>query len=276
MDVVLADPLVVALILGAAGMPATGALVCKRWREALEYSEAWIGLEDGQKENALMVVCAAGDLVLVRRRIALLDIDASRHAEKMLELASGGESANLALVQWIACAFEVSDDAIADALYCACVDGNLPVVQWLVEHYDIDYDWILRDEKIHIVAACADGRLDVAKWLTATFGITHLPDDAFQDACCGGHLATVKWMAATFDISRLDAYYNWGKALYKSCERGHRDVALWFIARFGLTDELLGRLRKHDGTVSAAWLVDKLGLDCPATAEHILAKVLSL
>jgi hypothetical protein len=172
MDVVLADPHVVALILGAAGMPATGARVCKRWREALEYPVAWRRLRTTKKEHSLRLACRSGNLALARRRVALFGITRVRSPEiDIIYEESCSAGANLELVQWLADTFPIDREDIDMAVYKACADGELRVLQWLAAHYSFDSAWFARRTASVVGTACKKGHLHIARWLIARFGL---------------------------------------------------------------------------------------------------------
>jgi hypothetical protein len=283
MDVVLADPLVVALILGAAGMPATGARVCKRWREALEYPEAWIHLDVRLRDKGLYAACSAGDLKFVQHRVScLLTNGMPWIAEVMLKAASSQRPANLELVAWIVQKFNICAFDARAAMRTACGYGVLPTAQWFVEHYGIAHpDWFALGPHC-LKSACEGARLDVAKWLTTTFKISAsvvLADNErmFLNACIFGHLDLAKWMATEFELSREDVYLDWASPLYYSIKLGQRDVAMWLISRYGVTEVNLSWFSKHNGDIKATagglWLVKQLGLNCRTSAYAICAHV---
>jgi hypothetical protein len=283
MDVVLADPLVVAIILGAAGMPATGAQVCKRWREALEYPEAWIGLTEWQKSKALRLACRTGDLKFVRQRFAsLFAVSMAWCIGAMFTDALSQRPANLELVMWVAQKFDIRGPDVGTGMDIACREGDLQTVQWLVERYGDVYPDVFASGPLHLGSACASGRLDVAKWLTTRFKIlasNFLAGTAwiYNHGQLSGRLDILKWIAAEFQPSREVVYRKSATTLYISIALGHRDVALWLIARYGVTEVNLSWFNKHDGSIKATagglWLVKQLGLNCRTSAYAICAHV---
>jgi hypothetical protein len=281
MDVVLADPLVVALILGLAGMPATGALVCKRWREALEYPEAWIHLDVRLRDKGLYAACSAGDLKFVQQRASCLLTDGMPWIAKvMLKAASGRLPSNLELVSWIAQKFDISRSGIDSALYSACRYGELQAAQWLIEHYNtVCGEWLATGAAGYFRGACAGGKMDTAKWLTARFKIRKKDFDAklFCQVCDDGYLQLAKWMASEFELTREFVYQDWAVVLLRSIAWQKRELALWLICRFGVTEVNLSWFNVIDDSIKASagglWLVKQLGLNCRPSAHAICAHV---
>jgi hypothetical protein len=113
-------------------------------------------------------------------------------------------------------------------LSVAARGGALPLVQWLVETFDIkaaEYD----RHHTPLQAALERGHLEVAKWLYEKYGCRMMDMyDTFGEATCAGHLETLKWMTSVIGVDDLVVR----RMLMAASRSGHLDTVKWVCDNF--------------------------------------------
>ena len=114
------------------------------------------------------------------------------------------------------------DEVFCSALGRAAEEGHLPVVEYLVEHGNADYDDAL-------VKAAGGGHLSVVEFLVARGADVRAGDDARSAPLCvaayGGHLTVVDFLWQR-DQTHAD------EALCQAAESGSLEVVKFLAARF--------------------------------------------
>jgi len=131
------------------------------------------------------------------------------------------------------------------ALYAACSQGNLEIVKWIVDNFEVTADDVMPLEDnlfCPLAEACHKGHTSIAHWLVNRFDLSHVPQAAQRAqqvmyyACSYGHLPTVKAIYETFGGDCI-AISGSTCALRASCYPGAVDVAEWIINSVSVNDE---------------------------------------
>ena len=101
--------------------------------------------------------------------------------------------------------------------YYCCLRGNMEILMWLYETFDINLNKYNSNQCIN--NACANGHIDLAKWIKNNGNV---PDYncPFGRACERNHLDVAQWLYPYVDKISNDTLYN-------VCKRGHIDILKW-------------------------------------------------
>ena len=94
-------------------------------------------------------------------------------------------------------------------LVSACSDGNLEVLQWMMDAFGEDTRTALAGQHNYCLrTACTAGQLEVAQWLVAlgpAFNVHVYSDECFKYACKRNQLSVVQWLVKDHGVDpRVD------------------------------------------------------------------------
>ena len=150
------------------------------------------------------------------------------------------------------------------AVHDTCMEGHLPVIQWLAGLYSERFATVT---VVGLLNACQHGHLPLAEWLLQR--LEHLGRRtpqvlvrAFQSACKGGHMHVARWVLA---LGGVDIHANRELAFRCACMNGHMRVAKWLVGLGGVDihaeeDEALEHL-VNIGREACRWLVSLEAVD---------------
>ena len=122
----------------------------------------------------------------------------------------------------------------------ACKTGNLTLVQWIVETFEIT-DEVFYRNNLPLRNACCGGHIEIARFLAEKFALTL--EDARSDenaplrgAACGGHFAVVQWLCSAFALTGVDVRSRGNYAFRFACAGGYLDVAIFLADAYAMTN----------------------------------------
>lgn len=146
-------------------------------------------------------------------------------------------------------------------LACAAFGGRLELLQWLEARFAwATNEHLVRveDNGTPLSRACGKGQLEVVQWLVETYQLTKedlFVGDALALACTTGELATVQWLATRFlltadDFRHRDCLALRGVVLRWQCckplKRAPFDRMMeWLVQTYGLSEDDM----EHDAVV---------------------------
>lgn len=134
-----------------------------------------------------------------------------------------------------------------NAFWNVCRSGNLPMAQWFVDRFEVEYsDCFNRGvETIRhpyaLRCVCRNGHIHVAEWLVDRFGISGADvrrecNTVALSICNNGQLEALQWLIHRFDLSRFDVVED-NFTFLNACLHGHLRVAKWMAEEYNMTRE---------------------------------------
>lgn len=134
---------------------------------------------------------------------------------------------------------------LSTALHNACGSGNMELIEWLIDTYDLDESHVRYDNTQTVCRACYNGHVQVVRWLCETYDLT-LADirgynnTAFRNAVNSGCMDVIVYLQEHFPSDATMVPYFYGHDLLRhALVKGRLDVARWFIDTFELSAEFV-------------------------------------
>jgi hypothetical protein len=176
--------------------------------------------------NCLLYTCCEGHHLKMAQwlveqfNLTLVDVDQSHVFECVCE------SGYLEIAQWLFEKFEI--DPSNQAFINCCNKGHLNVARWLYQQKPYD-----QQVMTYALAECSDGgHIPIAQWLHGCSVISNdRLNDAFMRACLGGHIQLAQWLIQyDLTVSKSQVEY-----LLRDCsQNGWLELAQWLVTQFDL------------------------------------------
>jgi len=153
----------------------------------------------------------------------------------------------------------------------ACTSGNLKMVRWLVDRFNLTAECAEKERALTYSCVCR--HLRIAQWLTDNFGLTiadaRVDDNvALRGNCWSNHPTVFEWLAKQYKLPALDTISKGSFVLHKDGKSSKLEMVKWLIETFELTaKDVRGKenyaLRKscmHGEVKMAKWLVERFEL----------------
>lgn len=154
--------------------------------------------------------------------------------------------------------YEKEPEIVRELVHCpdsyiflnSCYKGELQIVKWLVDEFNLDSSFIRRNDFKAIKLAYVSEEFDTIIWLVERFNITPeeigrhcLVTEKFYE--CSPryylfhdekwHFKNLKWLVDTFNLTLENIKCS--DAFYIACVEGNFNVVAWFIETFKTTPE---------------------------------------
>jgi hypothetical protein len=204
---------------------------------ALQWLHARFGMNKDLCTVSLYFACTHRHLKVMQWLSDLFAVEPVR-LSSLLDLAC--ERGQLEIATWLIDVKGATIDEQDTAFFGACCRGNVALVRKLVDRFGICVQSNIRDAMSH---ACDGGNLDVIRWLDETYQVDprmicadeHSP---FEFACVrGGNVELVLWLVARYGVTPAEARKDDDLILRRVCALGLVRMAECLVDTFGLTAE---------------------------------------